>query len=144
MVGAAGARGWGVERIQVVDDHLARRFRSGLWSHTLRSSLVVRQVVPVLVVATVAALVCAWHHPAGASALMWWIMGALPAVGLSAYVTIVLLTMRRNEMWLAREVVPGRYIAVTVGQEASGCAITTPLWSTATRWSPGCTGTATS
>jgi hypothetical protein len=30
----------------------------------------------------------------------------------------VLMTMRRNESWLAREVVPGRFIAVTVGQES--------------------------
>jgi hypothetical protein len=45
-------------------------------------------------------------------------MGGLPAVGVLAYVVIVLLMMRRHDEWLAREVVPGRFIAVTVGQES--------------------------
>ena len=115
---AAGARGWGVERIQVVDDHLARRFRGALWSHTLRSPMVLRQLAPVMVVAAVAALVCAWLHPGGAAELTGWLVGGVATVGVVAYAALVLLTMGRNERWLAREVVPGRFIAVTVGQES--------------------------
>lgn len=117
-MGAAGARGWGIERIQVVDDLLARRFRGALWTHTLRSPLVLRQLTPVLTVAAAAALVCAWLHPGGAAEVAWWLMGGLPMVALTAYAAIVLMTMRRNESWLSREVVPGRFIAVTVGQES--------------------------
>ncbi len=118
MVGATGTRGWGVERVQVVDDHLASRFRVALWTHTVRSPLVVRQLLPVLGAAAVAVVVSALWHPGDAATLTWWLMGVLPAVGLAAYVANVLVTMRRNEAWLAREVVPGRYIAVTVGQES--------------------------
>ncbi|GAA2738889.1 hypothetical protein GCM10009867_32440 [Pedococcus aerophilus] len=118
MVGAAGARGWGIERIQVVDERLARRFRSALWTHTLRSPLVLRQLVPVVSVSAVTAVVCALLHPGSSPQLTWWLMGSLPVVALVAYVAIVLMTMWRNESWLAREVVPGRFIAVTVGQES--------------------------
>ncbi|WP_406831233.1 hypothetical protein ABEG17_00185 [Pedococcus sp. KACC 23699] len=117
MVGSAAGRGWGVERIQVVDDLLASRFRDALWAHTLRSPVVLRRLAAVMVVAAVTALAGAWLHPHGAAG-SWWIMGALPAVGLVAYATLVLLAMRRNEAWLAREVVRGRFIAVTVGQES--------------------------
>ena len=117
MVGATGARGWGVERIQVVDDHLASRFRAALWAHTLRSPLLLRRLLGALAVATVAVVVRVAQHP-GTAERTWWLMGSLPAVGLATYAALVLLTMRRHEAWLAREVVPGRFIAVTVGQES--------------------------
>ncbi len=118
MVGSAHGRGWGVERIQVVDDHLAHRFRAALWTHTLRSPAVLRQLASVMGAAASVALVCAWLHPLDATAVTWWLMRVLPVVGLVGYTVIVLLTMRRNEAWLAREVVRGRFIAVTVGQES--------------------------
>lgn len=117
-MGAEGTRGWGVERVHVVDDLLAQRFRTALWAHTLRSPLVVRQLAPIVVVSAVAAVVCAWLQPDSPAAVTWWLMGSLPVVALVAYAAIVLMTMSRNESWLAREVVPGRFIAVTVGQES--------------------------
>lgn len=118
MVGAAGARGWGTERIQVIDDRLAHRFRTALWSYTLRSSYVLRQFASVVAVASVAGAACAWQHPGGPVALAWWMLGGLPTFAGVAYAVIVLVSMRRNEAWLAREVVPGRFIAVTIGQQS--------------------------
>lgn len=118
MVGATGARGWGVERIQVVDHHLAPRFRAALWAHTLRSPLVLRRLLVALGVAAVAVLVRAEQHHVVPLTLLWWLLCVLLAVGPAAYAAIVLTTMRRHEAWLAREVVPGRFIAVTVGQES--------------------------
>ena len=117
-MGATGARGWGVERIQVVDDHLALRFRSALWTHTLRSPLVLRRLLVALGAAAVAVLVRAEQRAVDPVTLLWWLGCVLLAVGLASYAAIVLTTMRRHEAWLAREVVPGRFIAVTVGQES--------------------------
>jgi len=117
-VGSTAARGWGRERVQIIDEHLAERLRRGLWRYTLRCPMVLRQVVPVLLAAAVASLVTAWQYAERSDTLVWWLMGGLPAVGVLAYVVIVLLMMRRHDEWLAREVVPGRFIAVTIGQES--------------------------
>jgi hypothetical protein len=118
LVGSTAARGWGRERVHIIDEQLAVRLRRGLWRYTLRCPMVLRQVVPVLIAAAVASLVCAWEYAGRSDTLIWWLMGGLPAVGVLAYVVIVLLMMRRHDEWLAREVVPGRFIAVTVGQES--------------------------
>jgi hypothetical protein len=118
MVGSTAARGWGRERVHIVDDHLAERLRRGLWRYTLRCPMVFRQVVPVLLAAAVASLVCAGRYAGGSGPLVWWLMGGMPVAAGLSYVAIVLLMMRRHEEWLAREVVPGRFIAVTVGQES--------------------------
>jgi hypothetical protein len=118
VVGSTAARGWGRERVHIIDDHLAERLRRALWRYTLRCPMVLRQVVPVLLAAAVASLVCAGRYAGSSDTLVWWLMGGLPAAGVLAYVVIVLLMMRRHEEWLAREVVPGRFIAVTVGQES--------------------------